>query len=381
MPENNFNIQKVNTITEFVSLINDSLQSDNKNYYYRGENEYFDYRTPSLYLEESLVYLGSEYYYRTLIKEMGDEVLLNNVELTRQLAERQHYGAKTRILDITTNPLVALFFAVDIDNDKDGYVYIYEEENQKEKFDSGHTIAIKTALNFIDQKVINNFLSYMDFAEKLDKQSKSFDISESQTTDDIISKFSNNMQFDLIRSCIDDGKKYSEGDDGLYYVVGEKNFGYYPEDIDCYKSLSQNEREHFNDILNSDYLSNFMELLNQRAMVKEKLIYPYKIYKDLKKAHIVFISKSTERIKQQQGAFIYPCFVNTMDKDFENIKSEINDSIKKKSNSLIIKIKSEMKKTIRKELRKFGITEGYIYPDIQHKSKDILEVLKDEYNK
>ncbi len=41
------------------------------------------------------------------------------------LAYAQHYGLATRMLDWTSNPLVALFFAVDSCSEKDGAVYCY----------------------------------------------------------------------------------------------------------------------------------------------------------------------------------------------------------------------------------------------------------------
>lgn len=54
-----------------------------------------------------------------------------------------------------------------------------------------------------------------------------------------------------------------------------------------------------------------MELLNQRAKTNEKLQYPFAIYQDMINSHVVNASKNTDRIKQQQGMFIYPSFIVT----------------------------------------------------------------------
>lgn len=37
-------------------------------------------------------------------------------------------------------------------------LYIYKTKIENEKFDTGHTVAIKSALNFMPQKSINDFL-------------------------------------------------------------------------------------------------------------------------------------------------------------------------------------------------------------------------------
>lgn len=66
-------IEQISSVAGFVNLITKKLNDESKNYYYRGEHSGFNFRTPSLYMNESLTYLGSEFYYRTLIKEMGEE--------------------------------------------------------------------------------------------------------------------------------------------------------------------------------------------------------------------------------------------------------------------------------------------------------------------
>jgi len=139
-----------------------------------------------------------------------------------------------------------------------------------------------------------------------------------------------------------------------------------------------------------EYTKNFKEInisqeeKNELSSIikerKEYVKYPFKIFNDLKRAHIVLPAKSTERIRQQQGAFIYPAFVSTEGKRFEEIQKEISTSIEELSvdkigyyQSNVIMVAAEDKNHIKNELKLLGITKGLVYPDINHLSDYLLE--------
>lgn len=337
----------VNTILKNIFLHSENSSKEvDEELFFRGESCPYGFRLPSLYREEKLVRRGSEYYYRTLLNELGRDDYTENTSLVRMISELQHYGAKTRMLDITKSPLVALYFAVEKDDDKPGFIHIYGVERMKEKFDTGHTVAIKSALNFMPQDIIDDFLIVCHRIEKK----------------------------------LDNGNIEILG--GVPIIEMREKINNYIRDEEGEKTFNK--------------LNNFMNLLNQRARTREKLVYPFKIYKDLISSQIVLPSKTTERIRQQQGAFIYPSVVSTkrsdgVSKEYVEIQQEISGSIDEFATELhtnkedkktggtvsfsVIQIDGKRKEKIRKQLELLGITSGYMYPDIEHQSRALIDKL------
>jgi hypothetical protein len=104
--------------------------------WYRGVNQHFDSQVPGVYrpdftkraekfaikgdLEDKRLRLEREV---VSTFRVAGAAFLTEYDLTEIYFSAQHRGTPTRLLDWSTNPLAALFFACDGEEKQDGYVY------------------------------------------------------------------------------------------------------------------------------------------------------------------------------------------------------------------------------------------------------------------
>lgn len=142
----------VNSIVNFIKVLKKFPRDKNYEYFYRGHSDFNFTLLPSIYRapksKKRSPYISNEdkIFREIIIRTPGDfEHERTSIE---KLVKMQHYGLPTRILDITSNPLVALYFACNQHlNDNDGEVVVFKVPKDKVKFYDSDTVSVLSNLS------------------------------------------------------------------------------------------------------------------------------------------------------------------------------------------------------------------------------------------
>jgi len=157
-----YNNDKVNIY--FVSNVNDFYnflreRPDTKSsFFYRGHENANYILKPSVMRTEQLQKNESKMYYELQINCPKD--FDNSHTYFEKLVKMQHYGLPTRMLDITRNPLVALYFACQRKNKAFGEVIIIHAQDNLIKNPQSDTASILSSLPTFPYEVLNEFQKY-----------------------------------------------------------------------------------------------------------------------------------------------------------------------------------------------------------------------------
>jgi hypothetical protein len=143
---------EITSISGFMEKCFDNplLKKDGVTVFYRGVNEIFPRETrhiPSLYYPSNRFYEHEETIFKEAVSVFPDELLAQHLTIEK-LFLMQHYSFPTRIMDISKNPLVSLFFACFSDRgqqaslEKDGIVYVYAVPTTDIKFSNSDAVSI-----------------------------------------------------------------------------------------------------------------------------------------------------------------------------------------------------------------------------------------------
>lgn len=131
------------SITTFESyyrrIAKTCIDNSDLKYFFRGHADYTYQSIPSIYRDGNIKY--EKFMFHEAIRKNPCE-FTEDMSTFDKLVKMQHYELPTRLLDITTNPLVALYFACSGKDDRDGEVLIYSMPNEQIKYYNSDSVSI-----------------------------------------------------------------------------------------------------------------------------------------------------------------------------------------------------------------------------------------------
>lgn len=260
---------------------------------YRGESEDFDKTSciPSLYRNQKHVENEHRLFKESII--LNCDEFLNDKLTINKLTRMQHYSLPTRLLDVTTNALLGLYFACEkVEKEKDSVVTVFFIPKEKFKYYDSDTVSVISNLAKREK---------FDFPAGFDKKTNEIGIESEKTK--YLDKFNQKKEILYLLHDIKDEKPYFKDKivpEHLYSVV-------------CVQPLLNNNR-----------------IRNQQGLM------------------LVFGIDQTNKYKPAKHGF-------------KTEKIHINGKFKSK---------------IKNQLEMLGVTQAFVYPDIEKVSIHLKEKYK-----
>ncbi|HDY7790867.1 TPA: FRG domain-containing protein [Vibrio vulnificus] len=129
---------KVTTVQGFIGKVLSTKERNGNEVFYRGHSNKKKYKLePSLFRRDE----DGDYLYKDNEHVLYRELLVSNsadfqsdVYTLDSLVRMQHYSLPTRLLDITSNPLIALYFACKSAGDEEGEVITFSMKRKDVKY-------------------------------------------------------------------------------------------------------------------------------------------------------------------------------------------------------------------------------------------------------
>jgi hypothetical protein len=141
---------EVNSLEALLKLLYDLQVDDSSETFFRGHGNAEYELTPSLLRKSS----DGAWQFMENEHQLCNELLIAHYDEFQddeycfdRLVRMQHYGLPTRLLDITSNPLIALYFCCATAPDVDGEVIIFRTHSDKVKYYNSDTVSCLSNLS------------------------------------------------------------------------------------------------------------------------------------------------------------------------------------------------------------------------------------------
>ena len=396
--KNEENIRYIESVSDFLNEIKGIKNKSGYTLFYRGHSDKNYELKPSIYRNKKFIENEHKIYRETIAKVPYE---FNGKSTIESLALMQHYGVPTRILDLTTNALVALYFACEESKkineieeksffrkvNIDGEVIIFSIPNERVCYSDSDKVTILANLskyenNLYYEKNTSYKQDVSDLEIKIKKLLKVINIDAVLEKAESLRDYTLNIKEEL--------KKYYEDyrlkniDEKIEDIIEKyKGKEKIKDDIKSFFTIllltilktiiDEAEQSYINSLNEKDpYLKKLLHYIREDKSYFKPIINP----NDIGKILAVKPKLDNPRIVRQQGAFLIfgaeSSFVYNSTKPMPEIKK---DWIIKGNNNNKIIIKSSKKESILKELDKLGINKSTLFPEIDK----VADYIKEKY--
>lgn len=331
-------IRSISDLTQILKELSEPIHG--KTRFFRGQAKKWEL-LPRIYRkDESYLIENEDKIIKDALTNCPDDFSPNDT-LFEKLVKLQHYGYATRLLDLTTNALVALYFACNKEEHHKelGEFIIFDIPDTKIKYGDSDTVAILAALSF---------------------RNKDFDFSEYMRNSDIISnreikeKALDEIHLTIQRmKTLADLKEQDPDIEKLLQLDGTKQLF----NLDTIKLLNFNNQ---NEVIS----------LIHDVRADKPSFCPAIEPEDLTRVLCVRAKLNNARISRQQGCFLLFGINNE-----KRNPAEIPDDWKRlptKGKRFIVR----NKKQIMQELKAFGISKQTLFPELESQAQEIMAQYK-----
>ena len=334
-------INSVSDLSQILQALGEPKEGHTR--FFRGHGDESWQMLPSIYRETYLIE-NEDKIIKDALTYCPDDFLPSDT-LFEKLVKLQHYGYSTRLLDLTTNALVALYFSAwnKDHHDKNGELIILDIPDEQIKYGDSDTVAILSALSL--QSVEFNYTKLLD-----------------SSTPIAISEMSRKIldELDSIVRRQSALKKLEKSNNNIREVLA-----YDPNTI---ISQISTDREIINEFNRKVHVISLLNDIQADKPNFRPAINP----EDLKRILCVRAKLNNQRISRQQGCFLL------FGIDDSKLKSAaIPDEWQRlASNSQKFLVKADSKADIKKELESFGISKRTLFPELEAQAKEIMDYYK-----
>ncbi len=149
-------IGRIESVTDFINLVAKVSKRSTSIHTFRGQRDSEWLDNPGLLRANSKL-LAHEYNAIRDLQSIHPQEFHQDINMFDRLVRMQHYGLPTRLMDVSSNPLVALFFATEPYRSKlreiDGRVIVYDVPKSRRKyFDSDSVSCVANLANLVDDE-------------------------------------------------------------------------------------------------------------------------------------------------------------------------------------------------------------------------------------